>query len=286
MSLSLEKKNSQKAAMITAGFAAFMLLLMFLWKWPLPTFEKVISFSGIEVELNLPEEPETLADGGGGGGNPVQAAGEPGVSPYVPPAPGEDAASKDIDDIDDKESPSVIKPDVAKPAATRITNTSVAKTQPVEKIETPAPPKPKAVLGRTTTGTGRGGGSADDYEKSGGTGTGYGVGNGSGTGGGTGTGNGGGNGPGSGSGNGPKITRGDRKIVRYYSFQGDLDKATIYANVNVTPDGIGKFVSIAKGSSSTGNAYKDAIIRYLQNIKFDKADHESMVTVRFNFEVQ
>ncbi|HMU46272.1 MAG TPA: hypothetical protein PKC72_07895 [Chitinophagaceae bacterium] len=286
MTVSLEKKNSQKAAMITAAFAAFMLLLMFLWKWPLPTFEKPISFSGIEVELNLPEEPETVVNGGGGGGNPVQAAGEPGVSPHVPPAPGDVEPSKDIEDNNDKESPVITKPDVAKPSATKITNTSVVKAAPKEVIETPAPPKPKAVLGKTTTGTGKGGGSADDYDKSGGKGTGYGVGNGSGTGGGSGTGNGGGNGSGVGSGNGPKITRGDRKIIRYYSFTGDLDKATIYANVNVSPDGIGKFVSIAKGSSSTSNAYKDAIIRYLGNIKFDKADHESMITVRFNFEVQ
>ena len=78
---------------------------------------------------------------------------------------------------------------------------------------------------------------------------------------------------------------GDRKIVRYYSFQGDLDKATIYANINVSPEGIGKFVSIAKGSSNSSNSYKTAIMQYLQNIKFDKSDHESMVTVRFNFEV-
>lgn len=287
MSATLDsRKHSQQAGMITTGFAIFMILLMLLWKWKLPVFEQPVTFSGIEVELNLPEEPPALAQGGGGGGNPVQAAGDPGVSPHVPPAPGDKDDSKDIDENDDKDSPAITKPDRAKPTATKITNTSVVKAPPKPVIETPAPPRPKAVLGKTTTGTGKGGGAADDYEKSGGRGTGYGVGNGSGTGGGTGTGNGGGNGSGSGGGNGPKVMGGDRKIVRYYSFQGDLDKATIYANVNVSPDGIGKFVSIAKGSSSTGAAYKDAIIQYLQNIRFDKSDHESMVTVRFNFEVQ
>jgi len=81
------------------------------------------------------------------------------------------------------------------------------------------------------------------------------------------------------------VTRGDRKIIRYYSFEGDLDKAVIYANVLVSPEGTGKFVSIAKGSSNSSNAYKEAIIQYLQNIKFDKADHESMLTVQFNFRV-
>ena len=151
-------------------------------------------------------------------------------------------------------------------------------------METPAPRVPKAVLGKTTIGTGRGGG-AEDYDRPGGCGTGSGVGNGSGTGGGSGSGNGGGNGSGTGSGNGPKVTRGDRKIVRSYSFEGDLDRATIYANVNVSPEGVGTFVSIAKGSSNSGSAYKNAIVQYLQRIRFDKADHESMITVQFNFRV-
>jgi hypothetical protein len=285
MSASIEAKNRSQASMITAGFAGFMLLLMFLLKWDLPVFEPIAQEPGIEVELNLPEEPETLADGGGGGGNPVQAAGEPGIAPYTPPAPGENTDSKDIEEDNDITSPTVTKPIVSKPKATTITNTSVVKAEPKPVADVPAPRVPKAVLGKTTTGSGKGGGSADDYDRAGGSGTGNGVGNGSGTGGGTGTGTGGGNGSGTGSGNGPKITRGDRKIVRYYSFEGDLDKAVIYANVLVSPEGIGKFVSIAKGSSNTSNAYKEAVIKYLQNIKFDKADHESMLTVQFNFRV-
>ncbi len=284
MSLSLERKYSQQAAMITAGFIAFMILLMFLLRWQLPVFEKPVVFSGIEVELNLPEEPQSIADGGGGGGNPVQAIGTAGVAPHVPPAPGENEPSKQIDDINDKESTPIAKTTSSKPTATKITNTSVAKT-PVPVVDNPAPPKPKAILGKTTTGTGKGGGAADDYEKTGGRGNGSGVGNGNGTGGGTGGGNGGGNGTGSGSGNGPKVTRGDRKIVRYYSFQGDLQKAVVYANITVSPDGVGKFISIAKGSSTTSSAYKEAIMQYLRNIKFDKADHESMLTVQFNFRV-
>jgi hypothetical protein len=286
MAASLDsKKHAQQATAITAGFAAFMILLMFLLKWKLPVFEKQVEFAGIEVELNLPPEPEPYAEGGGGGGNPVQAAGPAGVAPHVPPAPGENEDSKDIDDNNDKETPPIVKPDVVKPKATKVTNTSVVKTTPKPVVETPAPPRPKAVLGKTTTGAGKGGGAVDDYEKSGGRGNGYGVGTGNGTGGGTGNGVGGGNGTGRGSGTGPKITRGDRKIVRHYSFEGDLEKAVVYANVSVSPEGVGRLVSIAKGSSTTSNAYKEAIIRYLQNIKFDKADHESMLTVQFNFRV-
>jgi outer membrane biosynthesis protein TonB len=286
MSASLETKKNQRATMITAGFAALMLLLMILLKWKLPVFEQIAQDPGIEVELNLPEEPLTLAYAGGGGGNPVQASGPSGIAPYVPPTPGEREESKDIEtDDNDKTAPEVVKPVNPKPKATKVVeNTSVVKTTPKPVIETPAPPKPKAVVGRQLTGSGKGGG-ADDYNKSGGDGTGNGVGKGPGNGGGTGNGIGGGTGPGTGSGSGPKVTRGDRKIVRHYSFTGDLEKAVIYANISVTPEGTGKFVSIARGSSHSSNAYKDAIVRYLQNIKFDRSDHESMVTVQFNFRV-
>ncbi len=284
MSASLEAKYRSQATMITAGFAAFMILLMFLLKWDMTYIPRIVEQPAIEVELNLPEEPETYASGGGGGGNPVQASGPAGIAAPVPPVPGDKDDSKDIED-NDKESVPVTKPVVAKPKAEKIVNTSIVKAEPKPVVETPAPPRPKAVLGKTTTGAGKGGGTADDYERSGGTGNGYGVGNGNGTGGGTGGGNGGGNGTGNGTGSGPKITRGDRKIIRYYSFEGDLDKAVIYANVSVSPEGIGKFISIAKGSSNSSNAYKEAIIQYLQNIKFDKADHESMLTVQFNFRV-
>ena len=289
MSASLEERKHQKeAAIVTAGFAALMVLLMFLIKWELPKIEPIVQDTGIEVEINLPPEPEpeTLANGGGGGGNPVQAAGPAGIANYVPPQPGTTDDSKDIDEDNDKTAPTVIKPDVPKPTATKINeNRSVVKAEPKPIVETPAPKVPKAVLGKTTTGTGKGGGSADDYDRAGGKGNGNGVGNGNGTGGGNGNGTGGGNGTGSGSGSGPKVTRGDRKIVRYYSFEGDLDKAVVYANINVLPDGTGKFISIAKGSSNSSNTYKQAIMQYLQNIKFDKADHESMLTVQFNFRV-
>jgi hypothetical protein len=287
MSATLEAKHRTEAMMITAGFAAFLVLLMIFWKWEISAIIPTVQEPGIEVELTLPPDPplpETAADGGGGGGNPVQAIGTAGIAPPATPVPGENQDAKEIDDDNTKEAVTVAKPTVVKPKATAVVNTSVAKTEP-KVIETPAPPRPKAVLGKTTTGTGRGGGAAEDYDRSGGRGTGSGVGNGTGTGGGSGTGNGGGNGSGSGGGNGPKVTNGDRKIVRSYSFEGDLDKATIYANVNVSPEGIGHFVNIAKGSSNSGNAYKEAIIRYLGNIRFDKSDHESMVTVRFNFTV-
>lgn len=281
MSASFEARNRSQAYMITGGFAGLMILLMFLLKWELPVFEKPVVDMGIEVELPMLEEPQTISAGGGGGNN-VQAIGKAGVAPYTPPVPGPTEDSRDIPEANEKTN--IPKPLNPKPTANKITETrSVTKAEPKEIVQTPAPRVPKGVVpqGKTLTGNGKGGGSTDDYERSGGKGNGFGVGNGNGTGGGSGNGNGGGNG----NGNGPKVTNGDRKIVRYYSFQGDLAKAVIYANINVSPEGTGKFVSIARGSSNSSNAYKEAIIQYLANIRFDKSDHESMVTVQFNFKV-
>lgn len=284
-----DRRRRTEAGFITAGFIAFVLLCMFLVKWKIPVFVESITDQGIEVELNLPDEPETLAnaDGGGGGGNPVQAVGEAGIAKHVPQPAGEPEASNARTDItdDNKEAPALPKNAIVKQDAKKTVTSSTVKTTPTPVEETPAPRNPKTVMGKTTAGTGKGGGTADDFDRSGGRGNGSGVGNGNGAGGGSGNGFGGGNGTGGGGGNGPKIVRGDRKIVRYYSFDGDLAKAVIYANISVSPEGVGKFLSIAKGSTNTSAAYKDAVVRYLQNIKFDKSDHESMLTVQFNFKV-
>ena len=61
---------------------------------------------------------------------------------------------------------------------------------------------------------------------------------------------------------------------------------TIYAEIEVSPNGIGRFVQIAKGSSSNDPKYKKAITEYLTKINFNTSDHSSMVTVKFKFEVQ
>lgn len=84
---------------------------------------------------------------------------------------------------------------------------------------------------------------------------------------------------------GPKVTRGNRKIVRYYSFTGELPKATIYAIIKVSPSGRGTFVTFDKGSTNRSQSYADAISNYLRNMQFDAADDESNVTVQFNFNV-
>lgn len=80
-----------------------------------------------------------------------------------------------------------------------------------------------------------------------------------------------------------KVTRGDRKILRYSPLNSILNKATIYAKVIVSPDGKGRLVSIVKGSSSLDESYKSVITEFLENTYFDKSDHESMIIIQFNF---
>lgn len=85
---------------------------------------------------------------------------------------------------------------------------------------------------------------------------------------------------------GPKVVSGNRKVVRYYSFTGELAKATINAVIKVSPAGVGSFVRIGQGSTSFSRDYANAITGYLRTIQFDKAEDESLVTVQFNFNVQ
>lgn len=84
---------------------------------------------------------------------------------------------------------------------------------------------------------------------------------------------------------GPKVTSGNRKVIRYYSFTSDLKKATIYAQIKVSAGGQGSFIKLVKPSTSFDQGYANAIAGYLRNMQFDKAGDESVVTVQFNFTV-
>lgn len=285
MLTSTQQYPRNKALLVTLGFALTMLLLLWFLKWKLPVFEKSSFTGGVEVEVKWPPDPpESFEEGGGGGGNPVQTNGAAGVAPAAPMPPGENTASKAVEEDPLSESPAIAKPNASKKEAKSIAINSSHKS-PVKKVETPTPKKPKAVMGKTIDGAGTGGGATDNFERTGGQGTGWGAGQGGGAGGGSRTGMGGGLGSGTGTGTGPRVTRGDRKIVKTYSFEGDLNKATVYANILVAPNGSGKLISLAKGSSATGTAYKQAISKYLERMRFDAADHESMVTVQFNFRI-
>ncbi len=84
---------------------------------------------------------------------------------------------------------------------------------------------------------------------------------------------------------GPRVIRGNRRIVQHYKFEGDLNKATIYAIIKVSPNGDGRFIGFDKGSTDRTQAYANAISNYLKKIQFDKSENESQVTVEFVFDV-
>jgi hypothetical protein len=289
MSDSFEAKKNAQASMMTLGLAGLVLLIFFLIKMDFPTFEPPIVDNAVEVNLNIPDEvaPIVRGGGGGGGGNPVQATGPAGTA-YNPPQPGEKDDAKDIED-NDKESPPVLKPDNPKPTATKInTNHSVVKTEPKPIIETPTPPRPKAVLGKTLGGTATGGGTADNYDRSGYKGTGNGVGDGPGSGGGTGTGNGGGNGPGSGPGTGPKNFGTKVLTVANQSFEDEFNENAKVA-MDIVADERGRVQSATfqpRGSTTSNRKLIDIAERRAFELKLGTSGGGQKGTVIFNFKLR
>jgi hypothetical protein len=277
-----EKEKNRQASLMTFTVGVVMLLIFIFLKWPLPTFELPAQEAFIDVELSQPED--FRSGGGGGGGNPVQAIGVAGTA-YSPPQPGTLDETKDFEtDENDETNAPVVKPAKPKPEVTKVnTNTSTVKTTtPV--VSTPAPPIPKAVVGKTLTGTGTGGGTAENYDRSGGSGTGSGVGTGSGSGGGTGSGVGGGNGSGAGTGTGPRRVSGNRIVINAKSMNaGENLKGKVFAEIKVSPDGIGTFVRTTRGSTYIGGEAVDIIREWLRRNRFNKADDESLVVYEFNF---
>ncbi|MEO6070607.1 MAG: hypothetical protein ABIN57_11810 [Chitinophagaceae bacterium] len=284
MSNDFERQKKVKAYSITFGVAGALLLLLILIKWPIPHVPEPIAEEGIEVNLGS-------SDAGFGSDQPM-LPGQPApeeATAYNPPKQVHTVESnaKDIETDDrNEESPAITKPTISNPKATKInTENKVVKTSPAPPVAaTPAPPRPKATMSGVRGGTGNGGNDAATYERGGNEGVAGGTGDQGRPGGTPGSPNYSGN-AGRGGGGGPRVTRGDRKIVRYYSFQGELPAAVVYAEIKVMPDGRGQFLQLAKGSTNTGQAYKNAIIQYLNNIRFDVSDHESTVNVQFNFKV-
>jgi len=266
---SFEIKKNTKAFSYTALICAILIAIAFLYKWPLqlppmPAMQDLI-------EINLGNEQEgmgnvqPLVTGDPASEVPEQQS----MEKYT--ATNDEAKDIQADEDDDKEAKNIAKETAPKPVKT---NNTVPALNPNS-----TPPKPKIALYKGGNGSGGNNADQDNGYKNQGTKPGNGD-------------NGSPNGKPDSYGKvpggkpGAPIVRGDRKIVRYYSFTGDLEKATVYARVKVTPDGIGTFAGFAKNSSTTARAYANAIVDYLRNVKFDKADHESTVTVQFNFNIQ
>jgi hypothetical protein len=281
---SFEREKNRKAMMITAGIALAMLLSFIFWKWPLPKLEIPPQETLVEIQLeDFP--PDIKFGGGGGGGNKVQADQDKGIArASVPPGIPDETKELRADDKDE-EAPVVNKTVATKPEAKVVNqNASIVKSNPKPIVETPAPPIPKAVAGKTLTGTGTGGGTADKYDVAGGnTGGGNGVGRGPGNGGNTGGGTGGGNGTGLGTGAGPRRVSGSRSIVTSGKLDaGENISGKVEAEIKVSPDGVGTLVRTVRGSLMSDGQAKDIIRDWLRRNRFNRTGEESVVVYEFN----
>ncbi|MBU9937489.1 MAG: hypothetical protein KTQ13_12610 [Ferruginibacter sp.] len=268
MSATFETEKNRKALIYTVIICGSLLLLAFLISWthqhtPPPVLQDLI-------EINL--------------GNNAEGYGE--VQPLVKGerSPGEENAEQPktaavktpavedtkTDDLADKESAPVKTPVK--------TTVKVKEPTPVVTKPEPKPQKPKiAGYGGPKNGTGNGATEDNGYKYQGNNPGGKGD-----AGSPTGKPDSYGNNPGGRTGGGPQII-GNRKIINYYAFTGELPKARIYALVKVSPDGQGIFLGFSKGSTTSDPRYATDITRYLRNVAFDKANEESKITIIFNF---
>lgn len=277
-----EAEKNQKAALYTAIVCGVLLLIFLIVHLPPINIKPPVAEDLIEVNLgNNMEgfgEEQPLIKG------EMAPAQDPAPQPQQTAASDDPAKSIETDDNDKDAAPvtKVEKNDSKKNEPPKENVTKPVKTTNPVPVTTPAPPKPqKPKFTYNGPGNGKGNGATEDngYTSQGNNPNGRGD-----AGDPSGKPDSYGNNPGGRSG-GPKVI-GNRKIVKYYSFTGDLEKATINAIVKVSPAGIGTFVGFGKGSTKTSAQYANAIRDYLRNIKFDPANEESTVTVQFNFNVQ
>lgn len=288
MSASFEAEKNRKAFTYTAAIVAVLLLLAIFWTWTILPTPPPIAQDMIEVNLgNLGEgfgEVQPLIKGDKSPGD------EPAEQQQPAPATANNtpAENPQEDDSKDEDAAPAVKPSKVIPKPTTLpkqpSEATVKNTNPNPVVApAPKPQKPK-LPGYSGPKDGKGNGATEDNgytnqgNKPGGKGD-------------AGSPNGkpdsyGDTPGGKTGGSGLRVTKGDRKIINNYIFMGDLPKATINAVIKVSPDGRGVFVSFDKGSTSSDSRYATAIRGYLPNIKFNESDHESIVTVPFNFRVQ
>ncbi|RYF91746.1 MAG: hypothetical protein EOO03_00650 [Chitinophagaceae bacterium] len=272
MVTSFEMEKNRKALIYTLSICGLLLLMFILISWKVAPPAPPVVQDLIEINLGNNEE--------GFGEEQPLVKGERTPTPEESVAPAQAAQPQET-------SEDVVRPDDNAEADAAPVNPVTKPTPKVTKPATPAPvttPAPKPQKPKLTyNGPGNGGGNNDTEDngykyqgnKPGGTGD---------AGDPSGNKDSYGNSPG-GKVGGPRVTSGNRKVVRYYSFTAELKKATIYAQIKVSPAGQGSFVKIVKPSTSFDQAYANAISGYLRNMQFDKAADESIVTVQFNFTV-
>ena len=260
MQLSFEQEKNIKAAVYTGLICIALSLIFFVSKFqePAPT-----------VVPPLPEYMEVNL------GNSNTGAGEIPPKSKAAPAPEQGTTSAKTKLASNEASKINAVSNDANDEAVRsgkVKNTT--KNNPV-----PVPTKPKALMGKYAGGNGAGGNNQDSYNEVKDQGIAGGKGD-------QGVANGSINGKAYTGSGGPFVTKGDRRVTKTYSFNGDVPPATIYAEIEVNPNGVGRFIQITRGSSSNDSKYKRAIVEYLTKISFNSADHSSTVTVKFKFDLQ
>jgi len=260
MQLSFEQEKNIKAGVYTGLICLGLSLIFFVSKFQEPT-PKVVPPLPEYMEVNL--------------GNSNTGGGEIPPMSKAAPAPEKGSTSTKTKLASSLASKiNAVSNDANEEAIRSGKVKNTIKNNPV-----PIPAKPKALMGKYAGGNGAGGNNQDSYNNvkdqgiAGGKGD-QGVENGS-INGKAYTGNG-----------GPLVTKGDRRVTKSYSFNGDVPPATIYAEIEVNPNGVGRFIQITRGSSSNDPKYKSAIKEYLTKINFNSADHSSTVTVKFKFDLQ
>ena len=281
MSAEFERQKNTKATAITLGVAGALLLLFIFLKWPLPTVEPIPVQEFIEINLGN-------SDVGSGDDQPM-LPGMPAPSEqqaYTPPTPVQSTESEvkavETDDRETNDAPAIKTPVVSKPNATKLDNDNkVVKTTPnPAPVVTQAPPKPKAVLGRTVGGNGNGGNGADTYRP----GTGEGTGNGTGDQGRVGGSPNGTNYSGTPSNFGVRVMN-----IPAQSFEEEFDNNATVA-MEVVADANGKVTSAnytSRGSTGTATARMKEIAKRLAfQLKIGQADGIQKGVVKFNFKVK
>ena len=280
-----EIRKNRDAFIYTSAVIAVLLLIAIFFTLPVPIIPTIKPDDLIEVNLGndmegIGEEQPLVK------GEMNSQPSQPEVQPQQTKSTANDEAASDATNPDEKdeEAAKITKPVVHTPNAPVIdkpvTPVKAAKPAVVMAPPTPKPQKPIATYQGPGNGKGNGADQDNGYRMQGNNPNGKGD---------AGSPNGKpdsyGTSPGGRSG-GPKVIRGNRNIVKYYSFSDDLEKATIYAIIRVSASGVGTFLGFDKNSSTRSAAYATAISNHLREIKFNPSDGESTVTVQFNFNVQ
>jgi hypothetical protein len=219
MQLSFEQEKNIKAAVYTGLICLGLSMVFFVLKWQEPV-PKIMPPLPAYMEVNL--------------GNSNTGAGEIPPKSKAAPAPEQGATSTKTKLASSKASKiNTVSNDPNDEAIRSGKVKTATKNNPV-----PVPAKPKALMGKYAGGNGAGGNNQDSYNAVKDQGIAGGKGD-------QGVENGSINGKAYTGSGGPFVTKGDRRVTKTYSFNGDVPPATIYAEIEVNPNGVGRLLQEA-----------------------------------------